>query len=38
MAVPRNLVYIIAVIVLSAFTVMAFVIYTEKDLTSFLTY
>ncbi len=38
MAIPRNLVYIIAFVVLTAFSVMAYVVYTEKDLTSFLTY
>ena len=36
MAIPRNLVYVFLCAIIFAFAGMIFVIYTEKDLTSFM--
>lgn len=38
MAVPRNLVYVFACVIVFAFVGMLYIVYTEKDLKSFLTY
>jgi len=38
MAIPRNLVYVFACVIVFAFLGMLYIVYTEKDLNSFLTY
>jgi hypothetical protein len=38
MAIPRNLVYVFACVIVFAFLGMLYIVYTEKDLKSFLTY
>jgi hypothetical protein len=36
MAIPRNLVYVFACVILFAFLGMLFIVYTERDLKSFI--
>jgi len=36
MAIPRNLVYVFACVIVFAFLGMLYIVYTEKDLKSFL--
>jgi hypothetical protein len=38
MAIPRNLVYVFACVIVFAFLGMLYIVYTEKDLKNFLTY
>lgn len=38
MAVPRNLVYVFACVIVTAFLGMLYIVYTEKDLKNFLSY
>ena len=38
MAVPRNLVYVFACVIVFAFLGMLYIVYTERDLTSFLSH
>ena len=38
MAVPRNLVYVFACVIVFAFLGMLYIVYTEKDLKSFISY
>jgi hypothetical protein len=38
MAIPRNLVYVFACVIVTAFIGMLYIVYTEKDLKNFLTY
>lgn len=38
MAIPRNLVYVFACVIVTAFLGMLYIVYTEKDLNNFLTY
>ena len=38
MAIPRNLVYVFACVIIFAFLGMLYIVYTERDLKSFLTY